>query len=325
MRNIITPTPTGGQGSEEPVDAQKALETSDTNLMRSLTFDISQVATQAGAQALRMQLRPHSTQARQEEPGKAYTTDVNDAIMDFLRAKVSAINPLNGFWEDGGGDRTPGNRFWSLCPLDGAINFMRNLSEWTITIAILEVNGQGEVYPILGVVYAPALGLMYLAARGEGAIRIRRTPQGEERREAVIPSATRSLDGSMICFGMSYFPEESKQVLEKAASLAGHPADIKRIGPASLDLCKVADGTYDAYFESALHSWDVPAVAAATAVVWEAQGTLERWDGGKIRWSSDNDVLATNGLLRDELIPYLTGTPDGGEGASGDAAPGDAA
>ncbi|MDD6461661.1 MAG: inositol monophosphatase family protein [Bifidobacteriaceae bacterium] len=307
MTNIINPNPSmpSSQREGEGVDAERALNTSDTNLLRSLTFEISTVANHVGDRALRSQLRPHGNQVKQEEPGAALTTDVSDDIMHMLRAEVSAIDPLNGFWEDGGADLTPGNRYWSLCPLDGTINYLRNLSEWTITIAILEVNESRQVYPVLGVVYAPALGLMYLAARGEGAIRVRHSPQGDEKREAVIPSATKTLDGSVICFGMSYFPEESKLALRTAASIAGLPADIKRIGPASLDLCKVADGTYDAYFEPALHSWDVPAVAAATVVVWEAQGTLERWDGAQIAWNSDNDVLATNGVLRDEICGYL--------------------
>lgn len=83
------------------------------------------------------------------------------------------------------------------------------------------------------------------------------------------------------------------------------PADIKRVGPASLDLCKVADGTYDAYFEPMLHVWDIPAIAAGTVVVWEAQGTLSRWDGERIHWRHDNDVVASNGLI----IPRTTALP----------------
>ena len=64
------------------------------------------------------------------------------------------------------------------------------------------------------------------------------------------------------------------------------------MGPVSLDLCKVADGTYDAYFEPMLHVWDIAGIAAGTVVVWEAQGTLSRWDGERIHWRHDNDVVA---------------------------------
>ena len=77
------------------------------------------------------------------------------------------------------------------------------------------------------------------------------------------------------------------------------------MGPASLDLCKVADGTYDAYFEPMLHVWDIAGIAAGTVVVWEAQGTLSRWDGERIHWRHDNDVVASNGLIIRELQHYL--------------------
>ena len=90
---------------------------------------------------------------------------------------------------------------------------------------------------------------------------------------------------------------------------AGRPADIKRVGPVSLDLCKVADGTYDAYFEPMLHVWDIAGIAAGTVVVWEAQGTLSRWDGERIHWRHDNDVVASNGLIIRELQHYLQQYP----------------
>ena len=77
------------------------------------------------------------------------------------------------------------------------------------------------------------------------------------------------------------------------------------MGPASLDLCKVADGTYDAYFEPSLHSWDIPAVSAAAVVVGEAQGRLRQWDGSPMSWYRTNDVVASNGLIINELREYL--------------------
>ena len=104
---------------------------------------------------------------------------------------------------------------------------------------------------------------------------------------------------------MSYVPEESKRALSAVASIAGKPADIKRVGPASMDVCQVADGTYDAYFEPHLHKWDVPAVSAGAVVVWEAQGRLRQWNGELIHWRRENDVVASNGLIGDELQPYL--------------------
>ena len=71
----------------------------------------------------------------------------------------------------------------------------------------------------------------------------------------------------------------------------------------------LADGTYDAYFEPMLHVWDIAGIAAGTVVVWEAQGTLSRWDGERIHWRHDNDVVASNGLIIRELQHYLQQYP----------------
>ena len=197
-----------------------------------------------------------------------------------------------------------GQRYWYIGKIDGVINYVRHMSEWTVTAALFEFGPDNEPKPIIGIVHAPALGLTYLAARGAGAVRIHKTTVGEKR-DKVVPSMTSSLDGSVLGYGMSFLPGESQRALDVASSLAGRPADIKRVGPASLDLCKVADGTYDAYFEPMLHVWDIPAIAAGTVVVWEAQGTLSRWDGERIHWRHDNDVVASNGLIIRELQHYL--------------------
>ena len=154
------------------------------------------------------------------------------------------------------------------------------MPEWAITVTLFEFNDQCSAQPILRLSHAPALGLTYLAVRGSGAIRIRKTPLGDKREKSSFH--TSSLDGSVVSFGMSPVSSESQRALDVVAKIAGRPADIKRVGPASLDLCKVADGTYDAYFEPHLHEWDVPAVSAGAVVIWEAQGHLTQWNGESV-------------------------------------------
>ena len=134
-------------------------------------------------------------------------------------------------------------------------------------------------------------------------MRIHKTTVGEKR-DKVVPSMTSSLDGSVLGYGMSFLPGESQRALDVASSLAG------RRPTSSVWAClarPVQSGrrTYDAYFEPMLHVWDIPAIAAGTVVVWEAQGTLSRWDGERIHWRHDNDVVASNGLIIRELQHYL--------------------
>ena len=272
---------------------------------RTLALRAVDAAVEAGKHALQEQVNPHDLKMVSiPRSRRQFTSDVDDLLIRFVRNRLENVEPFDGFWEDESGHLKPGGRYWCVGHIDGVINYMRNMSEWTVTISLFEVDEHGEAKPIVGVVHAPALGLTYVAARGNGAIRIRNTPIGEKR-EKVVPSITPTLDDSVVSFGMSYFPRESDRALKPVSAIAGKPADVKRVGPASLDLCKVADGTYDAYFEPMLHSWDIPAVAAGAVVVWEAQGRLSQWNGDDIHWNKDNDVVASNGLIIDDLQQYL--------------------
>lgn len=80
-----------------------------------------------------------------------------------------------------------GERYWCVGGIDGAINFVRSMPEWTITVSLFEFNDQCSAQPILSVVHAPALGLTYLAVRGSGAIRIRKTPLETNARRLCRP------------------------------------------------------------------------------------------------------------------------------------------
>ncbi|OTA26995.1 inositol monophosphatase [Alloscardovia macacae] len=274
--------------------------------LQQLAMQVAKITQDAGRHAAQDQLTPHvlRTASPADEQKTKYSSDIDETVVRYLREKILEVNPLNGFWEEVGSERTPGAYYWCIGHIDGSINYMRNMPEWTITVSVFSIGEDGSATPVIGVVHAPALNVTYVAAAGHGAIRIRRSVIGEKR-EAIMPTTTPRLKGSVISFGMSYFSRESMRALNTVSALAGLPSDIKRVGPASLDLCKVADGTYDAYFEPSLHSWDVPAVSAATVVVWEAQGRLCQWDKAPISWYETNDVVACNGLIFDELSGYL--------------------
>ncbi|NEG69388.1 inositol monophosphatase family protein [Bifidobacterium choloepi] len=273
--------------------------------LRELALEAARVAQDAGKHALNDQMLP-----RDFSPIDPAQHDYNEGleierrISRFILNRLGYIDAFDGDWDERPEQSQPGQRYWCVGGIDGVINYSRSMAEWAIPISLFEFNEMGHADPILGVVHAPALNLTYLAARRQGAIRIRKTPIGEKR-EKIIPSTNAHLDGSVVGFGMSHRPAESKRALDVVAAIAGRPADIKRIGPASLDLCKVADGTYDAYFEPHLHSWDVPAMSAGAVVIWEAEGRFRQWNGDGVHWRGENDVVASNGLIADELRPIL--------------------
>ena len=273
--------------------------------LRQAALEVARILQDAGKHALTDQTNPRDMKSFElSEDHLHFTSELDKRLMQFVSNRLTYVNTFNGFWHSRPNECHPGERYWCVSGIDGVINFARNMPEWTIAVTLFEFNEQCSAQPILSVVHAPALGLTYLAVRGQGAIRIRRTPLGDKR-EKIIPSTTSSLDGAVVSFGMSYVPSESKKSLDVVSRIAGRPADIKRVGPVSLDLCKVADGTYDAYFAPHLHKWDVPAMSAGAMMVWEAQGCVSQWTGEGVHWRQENDILATNGLITEDLSRYL--------------------
>lgn len=272
--------------------------------LREVALEVSRILEDVGKHAYQDQLSSRDLSQLSVGYPTDNCTDFSDKLIRFIENRLTYIKPFQGFWRSRPAQCNPGERYWCVGNVDGVINFNRDMAEWTLTVSLFEFNDHGSARPVLGVVHAPALGLTYLAAKGQGAIRIRRTSSGEKR-EKITPSTVCSLRGSVVCYGMSFIPDESQRALHVVHALAGGPADIKRIGPVSLDLCKVADGTYDAYFEPHLHQWDIPGVSAGAVVVREAQGQVCQWDGSPIHWRSENDIIASNGLVINELRQYL--------------------
>ncbi|KFF30646.1 inositol monophosphatase family protein [Bifidobacterium bombi] len=277
--------------------------------LRDIALEVGRIVQDAGKHAFQTQTNPHDLNLSSIPDTRVRLESIIDKkLVDFIENRLTYLEPYQGMWRDRPEEGQPGDRYWCVGNIDGVINFARNMPEWTITVSLFEFVTATHAHPILGVVHAPALGMTYLAAEGEGAIRIRRTPVGDKQ-ERIMPSALSSLEGSVVGFGMSHVPEESARAFALLGLIAEKPADIKRIGPVSLDLCKVADGTYDAYFEPHLHQWDIPAVSAGTVVVRQAQGKVTQWFDDTIHWRGENDIVASNGLIINELEPYFQRLP----------------
>ncbi|MDQ0617668.1 inositol monophosphatase family protein [Arthrobacter globiformis] len=151
---------------------------------------------------------------------------------------------------------------WSIDPLDGTTNFIRNIVYYATSVAVADSDGVW----LAGVVHAPALGRVYYASRGHGAW----LEQDGKRVQLTGPVPGRA--GQILATGFSYDPEVRA---EQAAALGGFMdgfADVRRLGSAALDLCMVADGTHDAFGERGLNEHDF----AAGALVAEEAGCWVR-------------------------------------------------
>ncbi|MFO7301635.1 MAG: inositol monophosphatase family protein [Acidobacteriota bacterium] len=159
----------------------------------------------------------------------------------------------------------PGARFrWIVDPLDGTTNFAHGLAFFSVSIA-LEIDGRVE----LGVVYTPVARELFTAERGAGA-RLNGVP--------IRVSTVDALVDAVVCTGFPYtVREERRRQVAVFAEFLEEAQAVRRLGSAALDLCYVACGRFDGYWEERLNAWDL---AAGALIVEEAGGRVSGMDGG---------------------------------------------
>lgn len=177
---------------------------------------------------------------------------------------------------------------WIIDPLDGTTNYAHGYPNFAVSIAL---ERSGEV--ILGVVYDPMRDELYAAEKGGGA-----TVSGKRLRVSKADALIRSL----LATGFPYDRATSgKNNLNYFSALLMASQEVRRSGSASLDLCSVAAGRLDGYWELKLHPWDV---AAGSLIVQEAGGTVSDFSG--VRFSiHDKEILASNGRIHAQMIEII--------------------
>lgn len=231
-----------------------------------------------------------------KKPDTSLVTEVDQGsekiVVKHLR-KAFPNDPIVGE-ESGlnqGNDRSPFR--WHIDPLDGTTNFVHGFPFFCVSIG-LEYELRDLV---LGVLYQPITGDLYTGFKGGGAYR---------NKKLIRVSKTPKLSQSLLSTGFSMRREK---FFEKEISDFEHITRlshaVRRTGSAALDLVHVATGQFDGFWERGLSSWDV---AAALALVTEAQGRVTTIDGKNFR-IGDESVLATNGLIHDELVKAALSLP----------------
>lgn len=213
-----------------------------------------------------------------------WDTRAEDLIREALVARTPDI-PILG--EEGGGSAGARDR-WLIDPIDGTVNFTHGLPLYAVTVA-LERDGD----PVVGVVHAPGLGWEFYARSGGGAY------MGDQRLEV---SRVTSLSAAMLATGFppdrATNPDNNFRRWEHFQRVAGA---CRRLGAASLDLCFVARGWLDGYWETRLKPWDL---SAGALIVREAGGRVTGIDGGRFV-SSSGHAVASNGAIHKEILEHL--------------------
>ena len=177
---------------------------------------------------------------------------------------------------------------WIFDPIDGTVNFAHGLPIYCASLA-LEVDSRIAI----GAVFDPNRQELYVAERGGGA-RLNGRP--------LSVSSTRVLIDSMLCTGFPYDVHKTvDEVVGLFGAFVGRARAVRRLGSAALDLCYVAAGRLDGFWEQRLHPWDT---AAGALMVEEAGGRVTDMRGQPFACRA-GDVLASNGPLHDDMIGVI--------------------
>jgi myo-inositol-1(or 4)-monophosphatase len=223
------------------------------------------VARQAGALLL-----DGSRRRRRLVETKSTATDMvsemDHASEELIVGALLAARPDDGIMGEEGSDvaGTSGLR-WVIDPLDGTTNYLYGIPGWGVSIA-----AEGPDGVVAGVVYDAVHDELFTALRGHGA---------RCNDEPIACSNQTELGLALVATGFGYRPERRRRQGEVLAGLLADIRDIRRIGAAAVDLCAVACGRVDAYFERGLAWWDL---AAGALIATEAGCVVTALDGGEV-------------------------------------------
>jgi myo-inositol-1(or 4)-monophosphatase len=228
---------------------------------------------------------------------KSSSTDV---VTEFDRASealiVGAIREARPYDALVGeeGTRTEGTSgiHWLIDPIDGTTNFLYGLPGYAVSIAACTDDGTEVGCAEVGVVYIPSTDELFTAVRGRGAW-LDGSP--------IRCSDTDDLSLALVATGFNYRPERRGPQAQRVAALLPLVRDIRRLGAAAPDLCYVAAGRFDAYFEEFLGPWDL---AAGELVAREAGCISSSIDGGQITPAS---TLVANPHLHAQMVATIAG------------------
>ncbi|HYL93829.1 MAG TPA: inositol monophosphatase family protein [Alphaproteobacteria bacterium] len=212
-------------------------------------------------------------------------TKADRASEELIVGRIRKLWPEHDLIGEEGSRRETGSEFrWHIDPLDGTTNFAHGFPIFCVSIG-LEHKGER----IVGVVYDPTRDEMFAAEKGSGARRNGRP---------IHVSRTARLAEALIGTGFPSHKRNKNPNIHFYHQITLRSHGVRRAGSAALDLCSVACGRYDAFWEFNLNSWDT---AAGVLLVEEAGGRVSGFRGEPLA-VTDREVLASNVVLHDELL-----------------------
>jgi myo-inositol-1(or 4)-monophosphatase len=217
-------------------------------------------------------------------------TEVDLEIERMFRALIAERFPDHAVLgeELGGRDDVPAGCCWVFDPIDGTTNFAHGLPIFCSSLA-LEIDGEARA----AAVYDPSRRELFTAERGEGA---------QLNGRPIHVSKADQLVDAMLVTGFPYdVHQRVDEIVGLFAAFVGRARAVRRLGSAAIDLCYVAAGRMDGFWESDLKPWDI---AGGALIVQEAGGRVTGYDGQRFA-SRGRHVLASNARLHEQMLAVV--------------------
>ena len=224
-------------------------------------------------------------------------TEADRASEKLIVERLHATFPEHGVYgEEGTRSHLESEYRWYIDPLDGTTNFAHGFPVFCVSMGLERrsssavASDDGEI--VAAVIYDPTRDEMFTAEKGRGSYL---------NGARIHVSRTRVLAEALVATGFPSHKRHDNPNIHFYHQFTLRSHGVRRAGSAALDLAYTACGRVDAYWELNLNAWDT---AAGALLVTEAGGTMTRFDGSPFRLDS-REILATNGLLRDEMLGFF--------------------
>lgn len=223
---------------------------------------------------------------------KDLVTKYDVGIENFLKEKFKEFKDFNVIAEESDNSNIEFNNSIIIDPIDGTTNFVNQVPHTCISVGVYK-----NKKPYFGVVYNPIMNELYEAQVGEGAFL-----NGKK----IEVSKEKTFQKALISTGFPYTSgtceDDLNDVVNKIKHILPRCQDIRRLGSAALDLCYVARGTYEGYYEMNLKAWDV---SAGVIILKEAGGKVTTLKNDEYELFKSKYIVATNSYIHEELVKNL--------------------
>lgn len=256
--------------------------------MKYMTLREKAILAEKAARAAGELLLSHPHTPALHKAENDFVTEMDVASERLIKSIVLGECPEDGFYgeESGGNLEAPGR--WIVDPIDGTSNFFKGELLYTVSIAY-ELHGE----LVVGCVLCPPTGELFLAVKGEGA-----TLNGEPIHASDAENPRESFLHMSFCHRV---PWANDYVMQRMHAITRAYSDMRRSGSAAYDLCCIAAGRCEGFFELCLHIYDI---AAGAVILSEAGGKLTEWREGKDPYTTGH-ILASNGRIHEHLRGML--------------------